>query len=326
METNQVMTSKNIAEAFAAQSFADGAELDPALLDFIQARMAGGTPHAHALGLHFETARVGQATLALPYQAQFAGDTETGILHGGVITTLIDHTAGASVQLKKPMRQAIATLDLRIDYMKPAASGETVHCRAHCYKMTRNVAFVRAEAYQGEDDLIANAVATFMLAANKTSLGSRPDEKKLGELPVRPAAAPKNPDSPSQRILERMAYAGFLGVECEQDGDQVTATMRFEPKLIGNPSLPALHGGSIGAFLETTALLQLSAQFGQGRPPKPIGLTINYLRSGRPVDTYARCTITKEGRRVVAVQVEAWQENRDKPIASAYGHFLLRQE
>jgi len=325
MTTNE-SAEKLAARALAAGELADGAEIDPALLEFIEARMAGGTPHAHALGLRFESARVGHATLALPYQAQFAGDSETGVLHGGVITALIDHTCGASVQLKKAMRQAIATLDLRIDYMKPAASGETVHCHAHCYKMTKNIAFVRAEAYQGEGDLIANAVATFMLAANKTSLSVRPDTTKLNELPVRPPAPPRSPGSPAQKMLERMSYAQFLGVECEQRGDDVTAIMRFEPRLIGNPSLPALHGGTIGAFLETTALLQLSAQFGQDRPPKPIGLTINYLRSGRPVDTYARCRITKEGRRVVAVKVEAWQENQDKPIASAYGHFLLRQE
>lgn len=303
----------------------DGAELDPALLEFIRKRMSGGTPHADALGLQFEDARVGHATLALPYRADFAGDVETGILHGGVITALIDHTCGASVQLKKVMKQAIATLDLRIDYMKPASSGETVRCHAHCYKMTKNIAFVRAEAYQGENDLIANAVATFMLAANSTTIAVKADRTKLDALPVRAPAAPKSPDSTAQKMLDRMSYSQYLGVECEQDGDVVTATMRFDPKLIGNPSLPALHGGTIGAFLESTALLQLSAQFGQNRPPKPIGLTINYLRSGRPVDTYARCRITKEGRRVVSVMVEAWQDNPEKPIASAYGHFLLRQ-
>lgn len=315
------MTTNAVTEALE-----DGAELDPALLEFVQKRMSGGTPHADLLGLRFQHARIGHATLALPYQTQFAGDAETGILHGGVITALIDHTCGASVQLKRAMRQAIATLDLRIDYMKPASSGETVLCHAHCYKMTKNIAFVRAEAYQGEGDLIANAVATFMLAANSTNLGTRPDKVMLGEIPVRAPAAPKSPGSPAQHMLERMSYSQFIGVECEQDGDVVTATMRFDPKLIGNPSLPALHGGSIGAFLESTALLQLSAQFGQNRPPKPIGLTINYLRSGRPVDTYARCRITKAGRRVVSVMVEAWQDQPEKPIASAYGHFLLRQD
>lgn len=304
----------------------DGAELDPALLDFIRKRMQGGAPHADVLGLRFEEARVGHATLALPWQEAFAGDVETGILHGGVITALIDHTCGVSVQLKRVMKQAIATLDLRIDYMKPASRGETVRCHAHCYKMTKNIAFVRAEAYQGENDLIANAVATFMLAANSTTLTARPDREKLGEIPVRAPSPPASPDSPAQKVLERMRYSQFLGVECSQEGDVVTSTMRFEPRLIGNPSLPALHGGAIGAFLESAALLQLSAQFGQNRPPKPIGLTINYLRSGRPVDTYARCRITKAGRRVVSVMVEAWQDNPDKPIASAYGHFLLRQD
>ncbi len=100
--------------------------------------------------------------------------------------------------------------------------------------------------------------------------------------------------------------------------------MRFHEELIGNPLLPALHGGAIGAFLELTALLQLIAEIEDSSLPKPINISIDFLRSGKPVDTFGRAVITKRGRRVANVQAEAWQEERSNPIASAHGHFLIR--
>ena len=100
--------------------------------------------------------------------------------------------------------------------------------------------------------------------------------------------------------------------------------MPFSPKIIGNPILPAIHGGMTGAFLETTAIVGVTRELGVA-PPKPIGLTINYLRSGRALDSYASVSIVKQGRRVVAFEAQAWQDDRTKPIASAFGHFMLRQ-
>src|SRR3546814_10071603 len=95
--------------------------------------------------------------------------------------------------------------------------------------------------------------------------------------------------------------------------------MSFEQKLIGNPILPALHGGAIGAFLEMTSIIQLAFETGIAAVPKPIGLTIDYLRSGKPLDTYGRARITKQGRRVATVHAEAWQEDRSRPIATEIG-------
>ena len=101
--------------------------------------------------------------------------------------------------------------------------------------------------------------------------------------------------------------------------------MPFSPKIIGNPILPAIHGGMTGAFLETTAIVGVTRELGVVAPPKPIGLTINYLRSGRALDSYANVSIVKQGRRVVAFEAQAWQDDRTKPIASAFGHFMLRR-
>ncbi len=124
-------------------------------------------------------------------------------------------------------------------------------------------------------------------------------------------------------ILGRIPYARFLGVRMELHGDEMTAILPYAEHLIGNPTLPALHGGVIGAFMEMTAVLQLSIVEAQQRQPRPVDVSIDYLRSGRPQDTYARALIKKVGRRIANVQVEAWQETRAAPIAALHGHFLL---
>ena len=100
--------------------------------------------------------------------------------------------------------------------------------------------------------------------------------------------------------------------------------MPFSPKLIGNPILPTIHGGMTGAFLETAAIVGVTRELGAAAPPKPIGLTINYLRPGRALDSYANVSIVKQGRRIVAFEARAWQDDPDKPIASTFGHFMLR--
>lgn len=125
-------------------------------------------------------------------------------------------------------------------------------------------------------------------------------------------------------LMQAIPYARFLGITVDQRGNEITTVMHFSEKLIGNPVLPALHGGTIGAFLETTAIAQLAFEIVGDSLPKPIGLTIDYLRSGRPVDTYGRAVITKQGRRVATVHAEAWQDDRSRPIAAAHGHFLLK--
>ncbi|MFC3068009.1 PaaI family thioesterase [Phenylobacterium soli] len=131
-------------------------------------------------------------------------------------------------------------------------------------------------------------------------------------------------------FLQRVPYVRFLGMRAELAGDEMTAILPFSQHLIGNVMLPALHGGVIGAFLETTALAQLSvaqaASPGGQKIAKTIDVTIEYLRPGRPLTTYARADLRKVGRRIANVHVEAWQEARSHPIAFLRGHFLLAGE
>jgi len=125
------------------------------------------------------------------------------------------------------------------------------------------------------------------------------------------------------KLVEAVPYASFLGISVVRIDGELLGHLRFGDHLIGNPLLPALHGGVIGALLESTAIFQLMWETEAIVLPKTITLTVDYLRSGRPVDTFARGILTRQGRRVANVRVEAWQEDRSRPIAVASAHFLI---
>lgn len=136
-------------------------------------------PHNAALGLKAVDCGPDSATLRLPYAEKLVGNPETGVLHGGAVTSLMDATSGMAVfmKLQKPTR--IATLDLRIDYLKPATPEQDVHARCHCYKVTRQVAFVRGLAYHDDpDDPIASSAGTFMIfREGKSAVAEKIEEK-----------------------------------------------------------------------------------------------------------------------------------------------------
>ena len=148
-------------------------------------------------------------------------------------------------------------------------------------------------------------------------------------------------DAVLRALVDGVPYIGFLGVRFERLGDELTAILPFDDKLIGNPALPAIHGGVTASFLEIAAIIELSwamiwtdMESGRLDPeqlddatlprlPKTIDFTVDYLRSGLPRDAYARARVTRSGRRYASVQVEAWQDNRTRPFAQGIGHFLM---
>ena len=139
---------------------------DDAVLAMMQQAFRDGVPHNKAAGIEIVHVSHGEgvAVLRLPWAENLVGDPETGILHGGAITTLMDACCGAAVFMKIAQPIPIATLDLRIDYLKPATPRVAVLARAGCFKVTRHVAFVRATAYHEPDDVIASGTGTFMIA------------------------------------------------------------------------------------------------------------------------------------------------------------------
>ncbi|MDF1721914.1 MAG: PaaI family thioesterase [Minwuia sp.] len=144
-------------------------DIDPNSLtwaDKLGLMLANGHGQSKALGLSMESCTRDRSVLRLPWQEKLVGDPATRVLHGGVITTLIDSACGFALMGHLEQLGDIATLDLRIDYLQPAAPDLDVFAGAEVYKLTSSIAFLRASAYQTDGDPIATAVATFMLGAN----------------------------------------------------------------------------------------------------------------------------------------------------------------
>ncbi|MEM6635507.1 MAG: PaaI family thioesterase [Pseudomonadota bacterium] len=164
----------------------------------------------------------------------------------------------------------------------------------------------------------------------------------MKKLPIEPVAVVKERrDKALAALVDAVPYAQFLGISFDRRGDELTAVLRFDEMLIGNPALPAIHGGVTAAFLEMTALIELTWEmlwpmFEEGALdpvaldskslpllPRTIDFTVDYLRAGLPRDAYARARVNRSGRRYASVHVEAWQDNRSRLFAQATGHFMM---
>ncbi|WP_037586727.1 PaaI family thioesterase [Stenoxybacter acetivorans] len=120
-------------------------------------------PHCVAIGIRAEGADCGKPVMSVPWRSELVGNAESQTIHGGIITSLVDVVSACAVAAKLTDFEVIATLDMRIDYMHPATSGDRVYAKAECYRLAGQVAFVRAHCYQhDENDPIALGTAAFM--------------------------------------------------------------------------------------------------------------------------------------------------------------------
>jgi uncharacterized protein (TIGR00369 family) len=125
-------------------------------------------------------------------------------------------------------------------------------------------------------------------------------------------------------FLAARPYARFLGMRAQLQDGVVCTILPFSPHLVGNPLIPALHGGVVGGFLELAALAHLAATAPDGHaPPRTVDITIDYLRPARAVATYADVEVIRRGRRVANVQVTAWQSQPASPVTTLRGHFIV---
>ncbi len=326
--------------------------------DRVYPAFVGSLAHCRALGIDVESVGDGAATMRMPWRPELVGDPRTSVIHGGAVSALLDTCGGAAV-LSHPKNNApTATIDLRIDYMRSARPGQSVRARAEVYHATKSVAFVRGHAWDDDERPVASATGAF------TFTPTRANSRAWYESLVQPRGASgltvdtgdsgtgskrmNAGDLPGERNLDvfrTIPYVDFMGITFDRHGDELTAVMRFAENLVGNPMIPALHGGAIAGFLEAVAAVELmsrsrsAANGGPGhggiieddednragfikKHPKTIDFSIDFLRPGLAETSYARARINRFGSRFVSVRVEAWQGQRDRLFAEATGHFL----
>ena len=126
-----------------------------------------------------------------------------------------------------------------------------------------------------------------------------------------------------QALIQAVPYARTLGMECETFGDEVVFRLPRSDDNLGNPILPAIHGGVIGGFLEMSAMISLMMSQETPQLPRIVDFSLDYLRAGLDRDTFCECHLTRQGNRVANVIVTAWQQSRRKPIATARAHFIM---
>lgn len=295
-------------------------------LDLLVRNFVQGTPHMRDIGLAVTRLEKDRGSMSMPPRPQWMGDPERELMHPGAITVLADSCCGLAVGAALDTHVTYATLDLRIDYLRPASPALVTHCDAHCYRLTRSVAFVRAEVHQEDrDEPVAAVQAAFML--------STPSGRRRATEPVAvnrqvaqvhdptdwqapPASEPAMPPG-------AIPYLDYLGIRVAPDPVAPVFRLPFHPRLVGNPTLPALHGGVVAGFAETAAILHLNQTLRGEKLPKGIDFALDYLRGGRPEETFAACDVVRRGNRVALVQVRLWQRRPDVPIAVARAHCLL---
>lgn len=302
-----------------------------------------GIPYARESGMAADDLGHGKATVSMPARHDWTGDATRQQLHPGCLTVLADTACGLAVGAAMNPIEPFATLDLRMDYLRPARAGLGLICVAHCHRLSRSVAFVRGDVFQpGVDDAVAAVNATFMLG---TASQRRPDAREpssgqgsegqspLASLILTPPVQAEPwiaPTTTAEAALPagRSPYVDFLALQRVPSEDPALGDlfkMPFHPHLIGNPVLPALHGGVVAGFAESAAVLHLALRNGitTGPAPRGVDFAIDYLRSARPVDTWARCHTVRQGSRVALVQITVWQDDPTRPIVSARSHCLL---
>jgi len=125
------------------------------------------------------------------------------------------------------------------------------------------------------------------------------------------------------RMLDNISYAKWVGLQCDRFGDDLIFRLPEKDENLGNPILPAIHGGVIGGFMELSAASYLMMSQDALRMPRIVDFSLDYLRAGLNRETYAECHLTRQGNRVANVMITAWQKSRSQPIATARAHFLL---
>lgn len=289
-------------------------------------------PHIVATGQKCNSLKDGVASMRLPARDDWVGDTLHQSLHPGCATGLADNTCAMAVTSLMDPVMPLATLDLRIDFLRPASVGADLICEAKCVRLSKHVGFAQGYVYQTSiDEPIATVNVTMMLG---TAGHGRKDIPGLdGVAALETHQLPQTIYTVDQAALPHgwSPYTEHLGVRrhtldaADSMPSDALFRLPFRPDLVGNPMLPAIHGGVVAGFAQTAGILHLSYanRLPRETPPRAVDFSIDYLRSAKPLDIWARASIVRQGNRVALVHIVLWQDDETRPIATARTQCLL---
>ena len=273
-------------------------------------------PHSRDLDMVIVPTDGLQVRMRLSPKPHLLDAASTLTICSSVLLSLCDSAAGLAVFAATQTLAPIATLDLRMNYLRPAPGNLPVTVSATSDGVTDNVAFVRCVVHaEGSAEPVATGDATFM----RGTRGRRFDSEALPE--ARPATRPEFASQVSRDSASALYYADHLGVEVLPGKDQLRPPYR--DALIGNVLIPALHGGVVAGLIEEAARVAVRTKLGGMPALRVLNSNIDYHRPARPMHTYASFEIARHTRRTVLVHVVCWQAEDRCPVATGRVQILL---
>ncbi len=299
--------------------------------------------HFQSLGIHLDSITENKLVMRLDYHEDLVGNPVTGAISGGAVTALLDTCSGFMATVAQDPTGLTPTIDLRIDYLGVAKPGQPVYAQAQVYRITSDILFLRSTAYQDINKPIAHGTATFMNMAAPAGLSGMRDYvmnyfdklpspidktgpySPLGLDVMKQAVQKAQEQNDASILIDTIPYAKFLGIQRVITSEDNKYIFSIKPKasLVGNPTLPAIHGGALGGFMEISATIHLMMKLEVLLVPKVVDFSIDYIRAGKLKETFVRCKIVRFGRKLVNLSVEAWQEDEQTPIAKARMQVLI---
>ena len=275
--------------------------------------------HCKLLGIEAVDNSENSLVLALPYSHNASSLVGTQALSGGAVLTLMDTVCGL-VAAKTINHEGVApTLNMIVDYIQPQTPSSSLLGTAMTFRINETALYSRGICYEAgnKKSPIAFCSATFV-RVDPSILQVAPVQVDSPDYVTFLAELIKLPnDQTMTALINQSPYAQLLGIEAKKNRDQILFVLPASDRIIGNNTLPALHGGCVAGFMEHVALLQAWSLNPAGAMPKAINSAVDFLRPARLIDSYASCEIMRQGRKVTNINVTMWQTDTNKRIATA---------
>lgn len=286
-------------------------------------------PHNRLLGMRTGPSTRGALRFDVPHQPTVLGPLAGNAVHDGAVTAALDAAMGSAVltSFAEHIRRS-ATLDLRLDFLRSARPGADVYCEGRCLSVSDHLAVVAGLAHDGDrDDPVAISTGRFAVFPPKPErdLGeeiARSMAEGLSDLAALRSARGATPCRLPPALAEQ-PYLRTLGLALDMETTPVRGLMPYHECVVGNPRVPALHGGALACLLQTTAAGELMRVNRSETAPRMSSCTVEYLRSADLIDCHASAVVVTRSRRYANLRASVWQSREDQPVAVATIHFLL---